>query len=170
MKLTLTIWIWLVLLMIIHHTLSLSLQSYNPGHNNISSITNLVHESPHELPNDLRPRILGNQEILEKCQMWVQTQPNAQSSFQKLNVDHSCQKTCKIRYYIFEVLPNFIVSLYFVPNILSRIVDATLKSLKTTQLIYVNGFIKTVLKLSLINAILSRSLSLKNKFKLERLF
>ena len=149
---------------------SLSLQSYNPGHNNISSITNLVHESPHELPNDLRPRILGNQEILEKCQMWVQTQPNAQSFFQKLNVDHSCQKTCKIRYYIFEVLPNFIVSLYFVPNILSRIVDATLKSLKTTQLIYVNGFIKTVLKLSLINAILSRSLSLKNKFKLERLF
>ena len=163
----LIIWIWLVLLMIIHHTLSL--QSYNPGYNIISSITNLVHESPHELPYDLRPRILGNQEILEKCQMWVQTQPNAQSSFQKLNLVNSCQKTCKIRYYIFEVLPNFIVSLYFVPNILSRIVDAILKRLKTIQLIYVNGFI-TVLKLSLINAILSRSLSLKNKFKLERLF
>ena len=48
---------------------------------------------------------------------------NAQSSFQKLNVDNSCQKTRKIRYYIFEVLPNFIVSLYFVPNILSRIVE-----------------------------------------------
>ena len=89
----------------------------------ISSITNLVHELPHKLPNDLRLRILGNQEILEKCQMWVQTQPNSQSSFQKLNVDNSCQKTRKIRYYIFEVLPNFIVSLYFVPNILSRIVD-----------------------------------------------
>ena len=42
--------------------------------------------------------------------------------FQKLNVDNSFQKTRKIRYYIFEVLPNFIVSLYFVPNILSRIV------------------------------------------------
>ena len=55
--------------------------------------------------------------------MWVETQPSAQSSFQKLNVDNSCQKTRKIRYYIFEVLPNFIVSLYFVPYILSRIVD-----------------------------------------------
>ena len=49
-------------------------------------------------------------------------QPNPQSSFQKLNADNSYQKTRKIRYYIFEVLPNFIVSLYFAPNILSRIV------------------------------------------------
>ena len=55
--------------------------------------------------------------------MWVQTQPNSQSSFQKLDFDNSCQKTRKIRYYIFEVLPNFTVYLYFVPNILSRIVD-----------------------------------------------
>ena len=53
--------------------------------------------------------------------MQLQTQPNAQSYFQKSNVDNSCQKTRKIRYYIFEVLPSFIVSLYFVPNILSRI-------------------------------------------------
>ena len=79
----------------------------------ISSITNLVHELPHELPNDLRLRILGNQEILEKCQMWVQTQPKSQSSFQKLNVDNSCQKTHKIRYQIFEALSNFTVFLYF---------------------------------------------------------
>ena len=41
--------------------------------------------------------------------------------WQKLNVDNSCQKTRKIRYYIFGVLPNFIVSLYFVSNVLSRI-------------------------------------------------
>ena len=54
--------------------------------------------------------------------MWVETQPSAQSSFQKLNVDNSCQKTRKIRYYIFEVLSNFTVFLYFVPNILARIV------------------------------------------------
>ena len=53
--------------------------------------------------------------------MWVETQPSAQSSFQNLNVDYSCQKTCKIRYYIFEVLSNFTVSLQFVPNILARI-------------------------------------------------
>ena len=62
----------------------------------LSSITNLVHELPHDLPNDLRLRILGNQEILEKCQMWVQTQLNAQFSFQKLNVDDSCQKHAKL--------------------------------------------------------------------------
>ena len=54
--------------------------------------------------------------------MWVERQPKVQSSFQKLNVDNSCQKTRKIRYYIFEVLSNFTVFLYFVPNILARIV------------------------------------------------
>ena len=63
----------------------------------MSSITNLVHELPHEFPNDLRLRILGNWEILEKCQIWVQTQPSAQSSFQKLKFDNSCQKIHKIR-------------------------------------------------------------------------
>ena len=55
--------------------------------------------------------------------MWVETQPSAQSSFQKLNVDNSCQKTRKIRYYIFEVLSNFTVFLYFVSIFLARIVD-----------------------------------------------
>ena len=54
--------------------------------------------------------------------MWVKMEPSAQSSFQKLNVDNSCQKTRKIRYYIFEVLSNFTIFLYFVPNILDRIV------------------------------------------------
>ena len=34
-----------------------------------------------------------------------------QSSFQKLNADNSCQKTYKIKYYIFEVLSNFTVFL-----------------------------------------------------------
>ena len=83
----------------------------------------MVDGLPRELPNDLRLRILGNYEILEKCQIWVEMQPSAQSSFEKLNVDNTCQKTGKIRYYIFEILPNFTVSLYFVPNILSRILD-----------------------------------------------
>ena len=49
-------------------------------------------------------------------------QSNVQSSFQKWNVDNSCQKTRRNRYYILEALPSCIVSLYFVPNILSRIV------------------------------------------------
>ena len=59
------------------HSLYLAWVSYNPGHNIlelydilvnsrqvkrnlISSIANLVRELPHELPNDLRLRILGN--------------------------------------------------------------------------------------------------------------
>ena len=37
----------------------------------ISSIKSMVHE----LPNDVRLRILENQIILEKCQNWVETQP-----------------------------------------------------------------------------------------------
>ena len=41
--------------------------------------------------------------------MWVERQPKVQSSFQKLNVDNSCQKTRKIRYYIFEILSSFTV-------------------------------------------------------------
>ena len=54
--------------------------------------------------------------------MWVEAQLSVQSSFQKLNVDNSCQRTRKIRYYVFEVLFNFTAFLYFVPSILSRTV------------------------------------------------
>ena len=32
-----------------------------------------IYELPHELPNDLRLRILGNKEILGKSQIWMQT-------------------------------------------------------------------------------------------------
>ena len=53
--------------------------------------------------------------------MWVEMQPSAQSTFRSLNVDNSCQKTRKIRCYIFEVLSNFTVFVWFVPNILARI-------------------------------------------------
>ena len=55
--------------------------------------------------------------------MWVETQPSAQSSFRKLNVDNSFQKTRKIRYHIFEVLSNFTVYFHYVPNILARIIE-----------------------------------------------
>ena len=74
----------------------------------ISGTTNLVHELPHDLPNSLRLRILGNYEILEKFQIWVETQPSVQSSFQKLNFDSNCQKTRKIREQIFEALSNLL--------------------------------------------------------------
>ena len=52
----------------------------------------------------------------------METQSSAQSPFQKLNVDNSCQKTRKTRHYIFETLSNFTVFLYFVSNILVTIV------------------------------------------------
>ena len=55
--------------------------------------------------------------------MCVETQPSAQSSFQRLNVDNSCEKLLKIRYYTFEVLSNFTVFLYFMSNVFARIVD-----------------------------------------------
>ena len=33
----------------------------------------MVYELLHELPKDLKLKILGNQEILEKSQIWVDT-------------------------------------------------------------------------------------------------
>ena len=93
----------------------------------ISSIANLLYELPHELPNDLRLRILGNKEILVKSQIWVETEPSAQSPFQKLNLGSSSQKTRKGRYQTFLVLSSFTGFLYFVPNILPRIVGLAIK-------------------------------------------
>ena len=45
----------------------------------------LVYELPHKFLNNLRLRVIGNQEILEKSQIRVETQPSAQSAIQKLN-------------------------------------------------------------------------------------
>ena len=42
--------------------------------------------------------------------MWAETQASAQSSFYKLNVENSCRKRRKFRYYIFEACPTL---LYF---------------------------------------------------------
>ena len=50
----------------------------------MSSIVNLVYELPHQLPNDLRFRFLGSQEISEKSQIWMETQLSTQSPFNKL--------------------------------------------------------------------------------------
>ena len=57
-----------------------------------SSIANLVNKLPHELPNDLGVRILGNKEISVKSQSCVDTQPSAQTPFQKLNFGNSSPK------------------------------------------------------------------------------
>ena len=51
------------------------------------------------------------------------TEPSTQSFFQKWNFDKSSQKALKIRYQMFVALSNFLVFLYFVPNILSGIAD-----------------------------------------------
>ena len=73
--------------------------------NLVSSIASLVYELPHELPNDLR--ILGNQKILEKSQILVETQPSVLFLFQTLNLGKSSQKTRKNRYQIFPFQSNF---------------------------------------------------------------
>ena len=71
--------------------------------NLISSITILVYELRHKLPNDLRLRILGNQKMFKKSQIWVKTVKKPRKSF--------------------PVLSSFTGFLYFVPSILSKIVD-----------------------------------------------
>ena len=101
----------------------------------ISSIANLVYDLPHELPNDLRLRILGNKDIIGKSKIWVGIEPSAQSSFQKLNFGNSSQKTHKSRFQIFLVLFSLTGFLYFVSNILSRIkaldIDKIIVNIKT---------------------------------------
>ena len=70
-----------------------------------------------------RLRILGNQEILEKCQIWVPIQPSTQYSFQILNFDNSCQKTRKIRHQFFVVLSSFTEFFWTLFQTLSGIVE-----------------------------------------------
>ena len=73
----------------------------------ISSTVSLVYQLPDELPNDLRFRILGNKEILEKSQIWMETYTSAQPPFQKLTFDNSSQKTRENRYKTFLALSSF---------------------------------------------------------------
>ena len=68
-------------------------------------------------------RILGNKEILGKSQIWAVTQPSAQSPFHKLNFGSSSKKTRKSRYQTFVVLFSFTGFLYFVPNVLLRMIS-----------------------------------------------
>ena len=48
-----------------------------------SSTKTIAYEMPHELSNDLRLRTLGNSEIVEKTQKWVEAESTAQSHVQK---------------------------------------------------------------------------------------
>ena len=57
------------------YNVSLQVQSPQVKGTLITSITSLVYELSHELPNDLMRRILRNQGILENPQNWLGTQP-----------------------------------------------------------------------------------------------
>ena len=76
--------------------------------NVIPSIANLVQELPHELPNDLRVRILGNIEILGKPQIWVETQRSAQTPFQKLNFGVTAKKHTEVDIQLFLSFPDLL--------------------------------------------------------------
>ena len=64
----------------------------NPGQNLLCFSTDLIrYKLPQELPNDVKLRILGDQEILGKSQNWVITQLSAQSLLQNWSFGNSGQ-------------------------------------------------------------------------------
>ena len=81
----------------------------------ISSIINLVYELPHQLLNDLRLESLGNQELIENFQIWVETYRSAQSPFQKVTFGNINQKVRKSSIKVFQsypVLLDFLFEIY----------------------------------------------------------
>ena len=54
-----------------------------------------IQELAHELPNDLRLRNLGKQEILEKCLNFIQRPPSAQPPCQNKNFVSTSKKVTK---------------------------------------------------------------------------
>lgn len=68
------------------------------------SAKNIVQELSRELPNNLRPKILRNNEIFEKSQNWVKVEPSTHFLFQKENFGTSAQKLRKNRYKSFLIL------------------------------------------------------------------
>ena len=90
----------------------------------MKSITkNIEHELSYKLPNDLRLRILGNQEIMEKLQKWGEAEPSTQSPFQEKNLGTSSQKWQKKQISNFSILSSFPWFLDIVSLILTAIVE-----------------------------------------------
>ena len=86
----------------------------------ISSIINFT-QTVHELPSDLRLRILQNKEMIAKSWNEVGTQATiAQSSFQKSIFGTSGQNIYQMRYEKVLVLSNFAWFPYFLPDNFSR--------------------------------------------------
>ena len=48
-----------------------------------SSTKNITYELPLEFPNDSRLTIIGNQEIMQKFQKWLEVELSTQSTFQQ---------------------------------------------------------------------------------------
>ena len=61
---------------------------------------------PHNFLNNVKFRVLGNQEIIRTPQNWVNTEPSAPYPFQINNFDSSGQKLRKNRYESFLVLTD----------------------------------------------------------------
>ena len=79
----------------------------------ISSITNFVYELPHELLSDLRLKILGNYETIQKSQNLVRTQPSVQSLFQKSSFGNNSKNLDKTDIKVFLSRPIFVDSFTF---------------------------------------------------------
>ena len=56
-----------------------------------------IYELPHELPNNLRLRILGNEEISGKSQNFIELYPSVPSSSQNENFPNTSKKLMKAR-------------------------------------------------------------------------
>ena len=82
---------------------------------------NVLYQLPHELPNDIRLRILGKKEILGKSLNYLGTQSTVQFVLQ-IKV-FGLQKPCKSRFQIFSAFSNFAWFLNFPQNILQKLVS-----------------------------------------------
>ena len=86
----------------------------------ISGIANLLHD----LPNDIRLKVLGNKKILENLKFWWRhSAAPTPSPTLKPNPANSSQKTCKSRYQASLALSSFIGCPYHAPNTLPRTVE-----------------------------------------------
>ena len=72
-----------------------------------SSIINFLYEFCCELPNSIGLRVLKEYEIFGKCQNCVDTEPRAESPFQKQNFGHSSNKFDSSRYQFYLALFKF---------------------------------------------------------------
>ena len=67
---------------------------------------NVLYNLPHSILNDLRLRMLENEEALDKFQNWVEIEPIVWSSFQRPNFCISDQKINRSSFEKFLLLSN----------------------------------------------------------------